>query len=130
MENLINTVEEINIRNVYFSDLHHILRIHKDSHTGIDTNDIQNKMKLNGTFGLPMALAVCDKQIIGYASVSLNFEGSPEIHVSFKKGFEKDETKRWLTRYAQRVFNAMHESPEKDYSRLDAYIKRLVDWLD
>lgn len=125
--------EEIKIRNVYLSDLHLIKCIYKESkNLTSDINSIRQDSSLLITegFGLPIALAHFGKEVIGYAYVIFNELNQPEIHQLFKQEFEKEEAKEVLERYAEKILKSMYNTETQDYSRLDLYIKKFIDWLN
>lgn len=128
--------EQVNIRNVYLADIHLIRSIYRSNKTDVIASE-DNVIRINDSakpltedFGLPLALADYNKEVIGYAFVAFNSLNQPEIYQHIKRGYKKEETKQQLDEYAKRVLLNMYKADTQDYSRLDTYIKKLIDWLN
>lgn len=118
------------IRNVYVTDLHKIISIYTEENTNFSAEHQNSPFAVTEKFGLPLALADYNKDVLGYAYVSINELEKPEIHLIFRKEFEKEKTKKLLNEYAKKVFSSMYPTEQQDYPGLDRYIKKFIDWLN
>jgi len=126
--------KEIKYRQVNLSDLQAIKSIYRKIHdrsiNGEDNLHQHTALLLADRFGLPLMLADCDKEIVGFASVVINKSAEIEINSFMKNGFEVDCIARSLQANAQKSFRATFLNNKTDNLKLKAHIDSFVEWLN
>lgn len=117
-------MENAIVRQVYFSDLSKILELYKNNFSS--SSDFQQG-KLTEDFGLPLSLMEFNKNIVGFASVTLSELNQPLINCYFEKGFRNNEDR--LMNFAKKVFESRENASEKEFTRLKIYINKLTEWI-
>lgn len=108
--------EVIQISSVDIFDLHRIVAIHK----GMGLPLIE--------FKLPLSVAKIGSQVVDYTLVDVIQE-----QLTFKTTItftsKNDCLQNDLEEYSQKMVNRMFCDRDQEYSRLDGYSKKLVNWL-
>lgn len=122
---------QIQYDNVYISELNKIVGIYKNAVTKISSpGKAHQDNKLSSHFGLPLTIAVNNKQLIGFASATLTPSGEVEMNCFFSD--EPDETvvEQELKKKAFKNFYQTFDNSESGKKQLKASIERLVYWLN
>ncbi len=117
-------MENAIVRQVYFSDLSKILELYKNNFSS--SSDFYQG-KLTEDFGLPLSLMEFNKNIVGFASVTLSELNQPLINCYFEKGFGNNEDR--LMSFAEKVFASRENASENGFTRLKIYIDKLTEWI-
>ncbi|MBB6330010.1 hypothetical protein HNP24_000960 [Chryseobacterium sediminis] len=126
-------VPSFEITPVCFTNLHKVVDIYKRiriKNLNQDEKISSSDLLLTQDFGLPLGLVQKDKEVIGYSYVYLNDEHQAIIKSLVVKEYDNPVFETRLTDYAYKIFNTMYKKDDKDFSRLKAYIIRVVDWIN
>ena len=99
MKTKINSITEIELGNVYMSELNATVSIYKKTILKASCkNNLLQDILLPSHFGLPLAVAIHANQVIGFASATFNPAGEVEMNCYFSEGFEGDRNRAWIKR--------------------------------
>ncbi len=122
---------QIQYDNVYISELNKIVGIYKNAMTKISSPGKQHQdNKLSSHFGLPLTIAVNDKQLIGFASATLNQSGEVEMNCFFSDEPDETNVEQELKEKAFLNFYQTFDNSETGKKQLKASVERLVYWLN
>lgn len=94
-------------------------------------NDNESKfVKSSDHFGLPLSIASCDNRVIGYAFVSINKAGKPEINSYWEQEFYSLDAEQDLKFHAQNTFFIAFKDPETRTGKIQNAAERLFNWLN
>ncbi len=126
-------VPSFEITPVCFTNLHIVVDIYKRikiKNLNQDEKISSSDLLLTQDFGLPLGFVQKDKEVIGYSYVYLNDDHQAIIKSLVVKEYDNPVFETRLTDYAYKIFNTMYKKDDKDFSRLKAYIIRVVDWIN
>lgn len=126
-------IEKTKIRRVYLSDLHHIQSLYTEKYTNVsDTNTTpqNSRLLLTEDFGLTIALAEYNKEVIGYAAVVMHAGKQTQIQLYFKQGYELTAIEILLNDYAWKVLSSLNESNPNAGFKLENGIGKIASWLN
>lgn len=131
MNRIANKSKETICRQVYLSDLRAVLAIYQDikQETEIFKHSFATE-KLTEQFGLPLAVAECKKELVGFASAKLVESEEIEIAFYFKKEVGQTNIQPLLEQQAIRNFNSTFDKEEKAVEQLKQASQSLVTWLN
>lgn len=93
--------------------------------------DSENKFaKSSSHFGLPLSIASFDNRVIGYAFVSINKAGKPEINSYWEQEFYSVEVEQDLKFHAQNTFFTAFTDPETRTNKIQNAAEKLFNWLN
>lgn len=120
-----------NYRKVYLSDLSMILEIYKctqaNTANGIHSFPVE---KLTAQFGLPLAIAECDKELIGFTSAKMNDLEEIEFTSYYKNGADQTENHPNLEQVARHTYHSTFDTGPGAEKKLSNASLRLIDWLN
>jgi hypothetical protein len=94
-------------------------------------NDNESKfVKSPDHFGLPLSIASFENRVIGYAFVSINKAGIPEINSYWEQEFYSLDAEQDLKFHAQNTFFIAFKDPETRTSKIQNAAERLFNWLN
>lgn len=120
--------DEINYRKVYLSDLKAALNIYKMA----KSTDIQPLAdeELTTQFGLPLAIAECGNEMIGFTSAKINDLKEIEFISYYKNGTGQTEIHPNLEQTAKNTFNSTFNTGPGAEKKLRDAAHILIDWLN
>jgi hypothetical protein len=122
---------ETNYRKVYLSDLRNILNIYHDNRTDTPPEKHQFQVeKLTEQFGLPLAIAESNNELIGFAAARLNELEEIEFAAYYKNGVSQSEIQPFLEQQARTTFNSTFNNGPEAGKKLKQSSQRLVEWLN
>lgn len=131
MRRTAKTSNEACYRKVYLSDLSAVLEIYKRSQKNTVNEEYPFQLeKLTAQFGLPIAIAECGDELIGFTSVKTN--GPEEIQFTsyYKNGADQSEIHPDLEQLARNTFHSTFNNGPGAGKRLMDASHRLINWLN
>ncbi|MNU25420.1 hypothetical protein D3C71_137650 [compost metagenome] len=114
-------VPSFEITPVCFTNLHKVVDVYKR----IKIKSLNQDEKISSS-----DLLLTQDLVIGYSYVYLNDDHQAIIKSLVVKEYDNPVFETRLTDYAYKIFNTMYKKDDKDFSRLKAYIVRVVDWIN
>jgi len=126
-----NEINGFKIGNFYLSELRTVVSLYKKLQ---EKSDFQGKDAriniLTAEFGLPLAVIMQAKEVIGYASAIINHSNKVEMTCFFLSEFHQVELKEALEVKAKRNYIQTFGDDDHSISKLKLAIERLIDWLN
>jgi hypothetical protein len=118
-------------RKVYLSDLSVVLDIYKkNQESNVKEAYAFQIEKLTAQFGLPLAIAECNNELIGFTSAKMNAQEEIEFISYYKNGIGQSEMHSDLEQLARNTFNSTFNNGPGAEKRLSNAAHRLIDWLN
>lgn len=115
---------DIEFRKVYLSDLNSLINIYRK------TNPAQPTKPLTIHFGLPLNVAVQQREIIGFAAAAINEKGETEVLAYSLNPFEQSDIGSRLEKQAENILHETFENVTDEKKTLKNAIGQLVGWLN
>jgi hypothetical protein len=134
MNTQINKAQNLEFGTVNISHLGSILNISNRAkeRTKNDPNLAQNTEEHNvKPFGLPLSVAHCGNQMLGYGFVSINTSGEAEFNYCFdEKEHNASEIKNGLELEAKKTFNVLFNDNATKENAVQNAIDKLANWIN
>ncbi|KFF12594.1 hypothetical protein [Flavobacterium hydatis] len=134
MNTQINKAQRLEFGTVNISHLGSILSIcdRAKERTKNDLNLIQNKEENNiNHFGLPLSVAHCGNQMLGYGFVSINTSGEIDFNYCFdEKEHNASEIKEGLELEAKKTFKVLFNDNATKENAVQNAIDKLANWIN
>jgi|GEM_PF-3518770 len=122
---------DTNYRKVYLSDLSAVLDIYKGTQTQtLDGEHPALIEKLTTQFGLPLAIAECGNELIGFTSAKMNDLEEIEFTSYYKYGIGQTQIQPNLEQMAINTFNSTFNNGTGAGKKLKYAAQRLAEWLN
>ncbi|MBB2147599.1 hypothetical protein [Pedobacter gandavensis] len=112
----------IEIRKVYLADLNTLIRIYQMK------NQRSATQALTAHFGLPLSVAICNKEVLGFAAAALN--ASDELTVVAHCIKEDHEMGSLLKLQAKKTLEETFTSIKQDHTPFKNAVQHLLSWLN
>jgi hypothetical protein len=120
-----------NFRKVYLSDLSLVLEIYKSNQESTENEAYAFQIeKLTAQFGLPLAIAECNNELIGFTSAKMNALEEIEFTSYYKNGVGRNDIQSDLEQMARNTFNSTFNHGPGAEIKLSNAAHRLIDWLN
>lgn len=127
----IKEVDEFKLENFYLSELSAVVSLYKQ-HIGKCYSQDKDEMKtcLTPQFGLPLAVIIKARQVIGYAAAIITPLNKIELNCIFYPEFQNEEFRVRLELKAKRNLMQIFGEDDQSLDKLKSAIERLVYWLN
>lgn len=126
-----NEVNGFKVENFYLSELSTVVSLYKKYKEKSDFEGKDARISiLTAEFGLPLAVIMQNKEVLGYASAIVNSTNKLEISCFFSLKSHQVELKEALEIKAMRNYIQTFGDDDQSISKLKLAIERLVYWLN
>lgn len=130
MNTQVSKLQQIKFEAVHLSELKPVISIYKNLKANSYGHHSPGQTVSIAHFGLPLVIASYGKEIIGFASATVNSADQVEINCFNIQDYEEQEIKQTLKEQAVKVFNLSFNQDDQSNTRLKTSITVLNNWIE
>lgn len=130
MNTQVSKLQQIKFEAVYLSEMKPVISIYKNLKANSYSHHSPGEAVPIPHFGLPLAVASYGKEVIGFASATIDTADQVEINCFNIQKYEEKEIIQRLKEQAIKVFNFSFKQDDQSNTRLKASITALDNWIE
>lgn len=119
----------IQFESVHLSSLKSVVNIYQNK-VNETLNSDRQLSKFKSDFGLPLSIASSENKVVGYAFVTVNKTGKPEINSYWEKNFFSVEAEQDLKLHAENTCHSLFADSETRSLKIQNAAEKLSNWLE